>query len=112
MGPVDLLEPPSIPLPMDTGISVSSSAFSELRHRPHSPSPPSSPGGYGNYGKANSVSRANSLLDRKPRSRWSQVVAGVSGSIGSLVVNDEMIRGLKYCLQWLQVQKSKKVLKF
>jgi hypothetical protein len=42
-------------------------------------------------------------IDRKPRSRWQTVVSGVGNNIGAMVISDEVIRALKYCLEWIQV---------
>ncbi|KAJ3198992.1 hypothetical protein HDU67_003184, partial [Dinochytrium kinnereticum] len=41
-------------------------------------------------------------IDRKPRSRWHGIVSGVGANLGAMVISDETVRGLKYCLQWLQ----------
>ncbi|KAJ1544394.1 hypothetical protein HK096_007601 [Nowakowskiella sp. JEL0078] len=41
------------------------------------------------------------LIERKPRSTWHQVVA-VGANLGSLVLSNDTMRALKYCLQWLQ----------
>ncbi|KAI8930253.1 transcription factor Opi1, partial [Entophlyctis helioformis] len=39
-------------------------------------------------------------VERKPRSRWHQVVAGVGANLG--MITDDTMRALRYCLQFLQ----------
>ncbi|KAI9018207.1 transcription factor Opi1-domain-containing protein, partial [Hyaloraphidium curvatum] len=59
------------------------------------PVPPPSPGlarAEGGYGGT------QPLVQRKPRSTWSAIVTNVGG----YVVSEETMRGLRYCLQWLQ----------
>jgi len=49
------------------------------------------------------VPTTNNHLDLPPikeKSRWQSVVAGVSANLG--MISDDTIRGLKYCLQYLQ----------
>ncbi|RKO89979.1 transcription factor Opi1-domain-containing protein [Blyttiomyces helicus] len=115
---VDLLSPPPVPLVSD--IPMSPQLQSAVGGAPMSPTfrldgPPltnalpganSAPGGaagQGQYRLEDGPMTTAPHIDRKPRqSRWHQVVAGVGGTFGGLVLSDETMRGLKYCLQWLQ----------
>ncbi|KAJ3133786.1 hypothetical protein HDU90_005624 [Geranomyces variabilis] len=109
---LDLLQPPNVPL-LD---ARSPQMNGSLGGGPSSPSavsipgppltnalgPPSSPGGFRTAEGEGPVTTTAPHIDRKPRSRWNQVVAGVGGSLSGLMLSDETMRGLKYCLQWLQ----------
>ena len=46
---------------------------------------------------------SNASESKSVPGRWRQVVAGVGANIGSMIISEDMVRGLKYCLQWLQV---------
>ena len=35
--------------------------------------------------------------------KWHQVVVGVGANIGSMMMTEDMVRGLRYCLEWLKV---------
>ena len=39
------------------------------------------------------------LIQRKPKSTWSTIVSNVGG----YVISEDAMRGLRYCLRWLQV---------
>ncbi|TPX41709.1 hypothetical protein SeMB42_g01276 [Synchytrium endobioticum] len=60
--------------------------------------PPVSPGCFQRNGSSSSSSRGDMMIDHKPRSAWQTALGGVS----SMVLSDETMRALKYCLQWLQ----------
>ncbi|KAJ3149496.1 hypothetical protein HDU86_006900 [Geranomyces michiganensis] len=109
---LDLLQPPNVPLldarsPQMNGLSgggvPSSPSALSIPGPPltNALGPPSSPGGFRNA-EEGPVTTTAPHIDRKPRSRWNQVVAGVGGSLSGLMLSDETMRGLKYCLQWLQ----------
>ncbi|KAI8817027.1 transcription factor Opi1-domain-containing protein [Fimicolochytrium jonesii] len=104
---MDLLQPPNVPL-----LDARSPQLNGSHAPPPSPggtipgppltnalAPPASPGIY--RPEEGPITTAPHI-DRKPRSRWHQVVAGVGGSLSGLMLSDETMRGLKYCLQWLQ----------
>ncbi|TPX59703.1 hypothetical protein PhCBS80983_g02324 [Powellomyces hirtus] len=103
---MDLLQPPNVPLPdarspQLNGLAPPTSPSGAIPGPPltNALGPPSSPGGF--RVEEGPVTTAPHI-DRKPRSRWHQVVAGVGGSLSGLMLSDETMKGLKYCLQWLQ----------
>ncbi|TPX59490.1 hypothetical protein SpCBS45565_g07723 [Spizellomyces sp. 'palustris'] len=107
---VDLLQPPNVPLltrdgprsPQVANMSSPSSPSSVSIPGPpltNALVPPTSPGGF--RSEEGPVTTAPHI-DRKPRSRWHQVVAGVGANLSGLMLSDETMKGLKYCLQWLQ----------
>ncbi|KAJ3004348.1 hypothetical protein HKX48_001269 [Thoreauomyces humboldtii] len=103
---MDLLQPPNVPLPdvrspQMNGLAPPSSPSPMIPGPPltNALGPPNSPGGFrSDEGPVTTAPH----IDRKPRSRWHQVVAGVGGSLSGLMLSDETMKGLKYCLQWLQ----------
>lgn len=73
-----------------TDTVVASASAVELPLPPPSPGLGRDEGGYGG---------TQPLVQRKPRSTWSTIVSNVGG----YVISEETMRGLRYCLQWLQV---------
>ncbi|KAJ3064119.1 hypothetical protein HDU98_000146 [Podochytrium sp. JEL0797] len=43
------------------------------------------------------------MIARKPRGMWTSVVQGVQSNLGAMVVNEDTVRALKWCLKMLQV---------
>ncbi|KAJ3146839.1 hypothetical protein HK101_002289 [Irineochytrium annulatum] len=94
---VDLLSPPPVPL----------SDYSLSNHNAPATSSSSSSLNPGNGANSSSSALIGPVttaphIDRKPRSRWHQVVSGVGANLGAMVISDDTMRGLKYCLQWLE----------
>ncbi|TPX36962.1 hypothetical protein SmJEL517_g01005 [Synchytrium microbalum] len=96
---IDSSRPPQIPFPTipQSPHLVRASAMGSS---PGYPLPPVSPGGFGVNGTMSS--RGDMLMDHKPRSAWQTALGGMS----SIVLTDETMRALKYCLQWLQYATS------
>ncbi|KAJ3388638.1 hypothetical protein HDU92_001389 [Lobulomyces angularis] len=46
------------------------------------------------------VSNEDKPMD--PPSRWSGVVTSVQYNFGQMVISDEVLKGIKYCIQWIQ----------
>ncbi|KAI9099800.1 transcription factor Opi1-domain-containing protein [Phlyctochytrium arcticum] len=105
---LDLLQPPNVPLICNnSGARSPQFTSSSEMGSVHIPGPPltyalaSTP--YTGTVRGDEASLATApRIDRKPRSRWHQVVAGVGANLSGLMLSDETMRGLKYCLQWLQ----------
>ncbi|KAI8852156.1 hypothetical protein BC829DRAFT_82152 [Chytridium lagenaria] len=86
----DPLSPPPVPLP--SGLSPS----------------PTSPSANTTFPSSSSSSSSSSAppttaphIDRKPRP-WTGLVPRIGANLGAMVISDDTMRGLKYCLQWLQ----------
>ncbi|KAJ3037604.1 hypothetical protein HDV00_001492 [Rhizophlyctis rosea] len=97
---LDLLSPPSVPLTINNNQLPTGK-------QPDVPGPPlTNVLNGGMSSREGSVSSAATTtaphIDRKPRSRVQNIVAGVGAHLGGLVISDDTMRGLKYCLQWLQ----------
>eukprot|EP00842_Homolaphlyctis_polyrhiza_P003074 jgi/Hompol1/3768/HPOL_003347-RA len=92
----------SVPYLFSSNPSPKPDAASQIAAPITTPATQTAPASYVRHPSMDSTTTLSTAprVERKPRSKWHQVVAGVGANLG--VITEDTVRTLRYCLQYLQ----------